>query len=221
VIAAGRRLDREGGDWRAIVDGLRPATQELWQGLTMAEKRRFRRHLDSFWSVHRHRMPPEIGERVERLQRQGTLTVLAGRVDAVRAARSGVRVAFRRRGSRVAEIQSFDWIINCTGPSRDAGLAENPVAGRLLKAGTVRLDPLGLGLDIDDLCRTIDASGRVSNGLFALGPLTAGRFWEITAVREIRNQVAAVAARIAAEVAAVPLSHGLQSLSDPGRRAFR
>lgn len=52
------RVQAQGGDWRAVVDGLRPWTNEIWQGLPVAEQRRFVRHLSAIWDVHRHRMAP-------------------------------------------------------------------------------------------------------------------------------------------------------------------
>lgn len=197
VIAAARRAEADGGDWRSVINGLRPATQDIWQGLTIAEKGRFRRHLESFWSVHRHRMAPEIGAKVAALRQRGLLSVLAGRIDAVRATATGLRVGLRRRGSPVVEIQPFDWIINCTGPGRLASHAASPLVAQMLRDGLIRADELDLGIDVDGQSRALSASGIPSPSLSALGPVTAGRFWEILAVREIRAQAAGVAARIA------------------------
>ena len=38
------RIVAAGGDWRSVVDALRPRTQGLWAGLPIAERRRFLRH---------------------------------------------------------------------------------------------------------------------------------------------------------------------------------
>jgi uncharacterized NAD(P)/FAD-binding protein YdhS len=202
VIAAARRAEADGGDWRTVINGLRPATQDIWQGLTIAEKRRFRRHLESFWSVHRHRMAPEIGAKVDALRQRGLLAVVAGRIDAVRANGTGLRVGLRRRGSPVVEIQPFDWIVNCTGPGRLATHAGSPLVAQMLKDGLIRADEMDLGIDVDGESRALSAAGIPSPALSALGPVTAGRFWEILAVREIRAQAAAVADRIAAGMTA-------------------
>src|SRR5690606_17647623 len=56
-----------GGDWRAAIDGLRPHTSALWQGLTVEDRRRFLRHLRPWWEVHRHRLPPELDGRMRDL----------------------------------------------------------------------------------------------------------------------------------------------------------
>jgi uncharacterized NAD(P)/FAD-binding protein YdhS len=39
----------------------------------------------------------------------------------------------------------------------------------------------------------VGGDGQVVDGLYALGPVTRGRFWEITAVPELREQCAAMA----------------------------
>jgi uncharacterized NAD(P)/FAD-binding protein YdhS len=204
VIAEARRQGAEGGDWRAIVDGLRPHAQGIWQGLLEPDRRRFRRHLESFWSVHRHRMAPEIGARLDNLLAQGALAVMAGHLVSVRRSADRLKVALRRRGSDVTALHSFDWIVNCTGPGRMVGHARNPLVTQMLADGIVTADRFGLGIEVDAASAVLGRPGRPCGGLYALGPLTAGRFWEITAVREIRSQAAAVARRIAADVAAAP-----------------
>jgi uncharacterized NAD(P)/FAD-binding protein YdhS len=58
-----------------------------------------------------------------------------------------------------------------------------------------------MGLKVDNGSRVLGAEQ-----VWALGPLTKGKFWEIVAVPDIRGQVAAVAADIAME-----LEHAVQS----------
>ena len=59
----------ETGDWRAAVDGLRPVTAQLWQGLGEDDKRRFLAEHSRAWGVVRHRMPPVTAERLRRSRR--------------------------------------------------------------------------------------------------------------------------------------------------------
>jgi uncharacterized NAD(P)/FAD-binding protein YdhS len=70
----------------------------------------------------------------------------------------------------------------------------DPLLRSLLDAGHARPDPLHLGLDT-----TPDGAlaGAPPDTLFALGPLTRPALWEITAVPDIRDQAAALAARLA------------------------
>ena len=64
-----------GGDWRAVIDSLRPDTQDLWRGLPLEEKRRFLRHLRPWWDVHRHRMAPGVAARIQRARDRGQLSI--------------------------------------------------------------------------------------------------------------------------------------------------
>ena len=202
IVEATRVKVALGGDWRAIIDGLRPRTQELWQRLSAADQRRFLRHLESFWSVHRHRMAPEAAERVAALRASGRLKVLAGRVVGIRRAVRGITAALRARGSRTIELRPFDWVINCTGAGR-GGPAADPLLARVIARGLARPDRHGRGLDVGTDARLIDRGGKPVAGFYAAGPLTAGRFLEITAVPDIRVQVAEIAGAIAGFVAEV------------------
>jgi len=63
----------------------------------------------------------------------------------------------------------------------------------LLDSGQVRPDHLGIGLEVDD-------RARAGQRLWALGPLTKGRYWEMIAVPDIREQAAAIADDIEVEL---------------------
>jgi len=75
-----RQLVREvvgtGGDWRSVIDGLRPHTERLWQAMPAAERSRFLSQLRPFWEVHRHRMALAISERFERLRAEGMVRLV-------------------------------------------------------------------------------------------------------------------------------------------------
>jgi uncharacterized NAD(P)/FAD-binding protein YdhS len=176
--------------WRASVDGLRPHSVALWQGLTEAERRRFLRHLRPWWDVHRHRIAPRVAARIEAMRASGRLDVAAARVARV----EGEWVTLARRGG--GEIRRrFDAVVNCTGPEGDIGRIGDPLIRSLLASGRARADSLGLGLDVDRDSRL--AGSGASPALYALGPLTKGAFWEIVAVPDIRGQAAGVAQAIA------------------------
>ena len=68
--------------------------------------------------------------------------------------------------------------------------------------GLARADPLGLGLDVTPDGALVDPGGRASDRLFGLGPVTAGTFWEITAVPDIRTQAARLAGTLLARATA-------------------
>ncbi|TIU89628.1 MAG: FAD-dependent oxidoreductase, partial [Mesorhizobium sp.] len=59
-----RATEKAGGNWRDVVDGLRPYNQRIWQNWPVSAKRRFLEHTKAWWDIHRHRMAPEIHARI-------------------------------------------------------------------------------------------------------------------------------------------------------------
>jgi uncharacterized NAD(P)/FAD-binding protein YdhS len=190
-----RWVRRRAGEvgWRQAIDDLRPATQALWRRADLSTRRRFLRHLRPWWDVHRHRMAPAIAGRIGEMRSSGRLTVLAGRILSAAPRGGGAAVTWRPRG-RLADSR-FDVarVINCTGLGGPPSEARDPLVTDLLQRGEARLDPLGLGLEVDSQCRLIGRGGEPNPQLYAVGPITRGSFWETVAVPDIRNQVAAVA----------------------------
>jgi len=188
--------------WRAAVDGLRPFTQTLWQGLPQEEKRRFMRHLRPWWDVHRHRMAPVVADVIDAAIRSGQLTVLAARVAGMDADDAGIDVTLRRRGADALDRLRVARVIDCSGPQCDPARIDSPLIADLLDQGLARPDPLGLGLDVTFDSAVVDREGAASARLYALGPLTRGIFWEITSVPDIREQCWKVAALLGLRLAA-------------------
>ena len=56
-----------GVSWQAVINSLRPATQDLWRELPEAEKARFIRHIRPWWDVHRHRLAPGKWQEIQKL----------------------------------------------------------------------------------------------------------------------------------------------------------
>jgi len=179
--------------WRAAVDSLRPYSHALWQGLSHDEQKRFLRHARPWWDVHRHRIAPEVADVVARMVADGHLEIVAGRIESARGTEEGIEVSYRRRRASQSRTETFAYALNCTGPLHSITRSKDPLLRSLLDAGLVQPDHLGIGVEITDDCR---AAGR----LWAMGPLTKGRYWEIIAVPDIREQAAAVAEDIAREL---------------------
>lgn len=192
-----RRQVREGANWRGVMDGLRPRTQQLWRELSREQRSRFLRHALPWWNIHRHRIAPEIFSRFDSLRRDGTVTIHAGFVRSIEASGKGAEVLCRCRGSDRSEALYADWIVNCTGMER-AGIRHSPLLGAMLAGGFISMDELGLGIEVDEASQVLAPGGRRQTGLFAVGALTAGQFWEITAVPDIRLQAQRVSETIAA-----------------------
>jgi len=123
----------------------------------------------------------------------GRLEIVAGRIVSAREANRGLEVDYRRRASSTIRSERFAYAFNCTGPLHSIERSKDPLLRSLLDAEQVRPDHLGIGLEIDGTCRA-------GEHLWAMGPLTKGRYWEIIAVPDIREQAAAVADDIAKEL---------------------
>ena len=189
---------RCGADWRAAVDGLRPHVQTIWSNWSEAERRRFLRHLRPWWDIHRHRLAPAVSDRVDALIAAGRLTVHQAKVLRIAMAGEAVSVDIRRRGTEQIDTLQAAAVVNCSGPGSNYRRIRDPLILSLLRGGLIQPDPLRLGLDVTNDLHTIAADGTAARMLFAAGPVTKGRFWEITAVPEIRRQCRDLADRIAA-----------------------
>lgn len=187
-----RRRSAEVG-FRAAVDSLRPHSHAIWQSFDEAQEQRFIRHARPWWDIHRHRIAPAVAERLKGLIAEGKLRIMAGRLLGLEERNGEVVARIHRRGDGEVE-KNFCLAINCTGPLGEVAETRDALLRGLLDEGAVRPDRFGIGLDVD-------GHDRAGERLWALGPLTKGRYWEMTAVPDIRGQAAAVAEDIAAELA--------------------
>ncbi len=184
-----RQAKERGGDWRAVIDALRFETPALWRRLPVAERRKLLRLL-AFWSVHRHRMPPESAQMLAREQALGSLRVLAGHLAKTVSRGETWHLTLRRRPPlSPVEIEAAH-VINCTGPELNPALAQSALFERMGARGLITPHPLGLGAMLDADYRT--------RGIETLGGLRLGEALECTAVPELREQALALAAKLCA-----------------------
>jgi uncharacterized NAD(P)/FAD-binding protein YdhS len=182
-----------GYDWRAVIDATRPTLQPIWHSLPVRERRRFLRHLRPYWEIHRHRIAPAIGARIDAEIAAGRSEVHPGRIIACREEAGSFTVRYQNRHSGSPREISVQRIVNCTGPETDCRRIESPLLASLLQSGLARPDELFLGLDCARDGALIAADGAASTLLYALGPARKGSLWETTAVPEIRVQAATLA----------------------------
>lgn len=194
LVRAQARAASEGdGDWREVIDALRPVTQKIWQSLPLCERKRFLRHVRPYWEVHRHRIAPQIGDAIAQLVGSGKATVHAGRLTAYREFSDHVEVGWRDRQTQAQQLLLVDRVINCTGPDTDCRRMNDPLIKSLLVQGLARPDRLSLGLDVDSNGALVDFAGTPSSFLYAIGSIRKGSLWESIAVPELRAQASQLA----------------------------
>jgi uncharacterized NAD(P)/FAD-binding protein YdhS len=197
-----REVERRGGDWREVVTFIRHLAPALWRRLPQSEQRRFMRHLQVHWDVHRHRLPPQMGARIASLRRSGQLQVNAGRIDSISAAGERLQVSWRPRAvAGCLKTLTVDLVVNATGPDYVLKRGALPLLNSLRAAGLVSEDELDLGLRTDRYGACVDAQGRASAHLYYLGPMLRADHWEATAATELRDHAEKLAAHLAASSA--------------------
>jgi uncharacterized NAD(P)/FAD-binding protein YdhS len=182
-----RDATARGLDWRDVIGALRPLTSTLWQSLSLAERARFLRHVRPFWEIHRHRMAPDLAEAFTRLRESGRVTIMAGRLLAIREYPDRLHVRLRERGAIETRDLDFGTIVNCSGPSGNTHRLCDVLFESLQSRGLVVPDALGLGIKVAADGLVIGRDGSASRVLYYVGPFLRGRDWEATAVPELRR----------------------------------
>lgn len=182
--------------WQDAVDDLRPMTQLIWAAASDADRARFLRHLRPYWDIHRHRLAPQVAEKIGQMRAEGRLQFLAGKILASRVVPKGVELKWRLRGSDLVRCETVRRVVNCTGPQGDLLRTDEPLLRNLLTAGEIVPDAMRLGLAVDQDSRVVRADGSIHGALFAIGPMTRGGLWEIVAVPDLRQQSWSLARRL-------------------------
>jgi len=196
-----REAHRVGDDWRDIMASVRPVTPSLWQRLATHDRRRFLRHVQPFWDVHRHRLAPAVHARLLSAMNEDRVRVHAGRlVCADRRAGGVIDVRWHARGSQEPMSLAVQAIINCTGPSAALADAEDPLHGSLRSSGLLTSDDCGLGLLVDEDRRPIDAQRRAASAIHYVGPMLKAQWWEAIAIPELRVHARDVAEHVLAAI---------------------
>jgi uncharacterized NAD(P)/FAD-binding protein YdhS len=198
--------ERQGGDWREAVTFVRGVLPAIWKRLAVRERRRLLRHVQSYWDVHRHRLPNETTAKLDELRAQRKLNVQAGRLLSFERVGNQIRATWRPRGHSETQTLLVDRVINCTGPDYNARRSRDPLMRSLLLQGLAATDALDLGLRIDNNGALIDSKGRSATNLFYVGPLLRAEHWESTAAHELRGH---------AEQLATHLTSSAGTLSEP------
>lgn len=186
-----RAIDLNDGPdaWRTVVEGARLHTREVWAAWSEDDRRIFWSHAARHWLHRRHRTAPATHALIQRLMAEGRLAISRGRVTGIRQAGDVLRADID------GDMHTADLIVNATGPS--LRLDASPLLADLRHRGMIVPDTLRLGIDVTDDCGVRDDRSRPVANLHAIGPLTRGRFFEVTAVPHVRQQGHMLASHLA------------------------
>ena len=182
-----------GTPWQALVNGLRPRLQQIWQELAIEEQARFLRHLRPLWDAHRHRLPIELHGQLMKEFNEGSAVLIRGSVIEVARKDERFRLTVVKRGSSRPEVIDTDLAFDCSGFRPDL---DQPLIRNLFTQNLAFADAHRLGIVVERTGQVIGKNGKPSRGLFAIGPLCQGTLWEITAVPEIVSQADGAAINI-------------------------
>ena len=188
-------MARDGVAWQALIDRLRPQVRALWRTLAPADQRRFLRHVVRLWDVHRHRIAPDVDGLLQAMRARGQLRLHRGRLAAVCADGDRLRIEAVARDGACAHW-TCDVVINAVGLETRVARMGRPLLDGLVAQGLARPGPHGIGLDTDDDGAVLGTDARAHPRLFAIGSLRIGTLWESIAVPDLRQDAAALAARL-------------------------
>lgn len=183
-----KAAERQGIDWRSVFDALRPVTTSLWKRLSLADKKRFMRHLLSLWNHCRHRIPTQSFNILKKLQSQKKLHLLADSVQSIQKnPKTGKAIV---AGHNVT--LEVDCVLNCSGIQFDISKNPDRLFKSLLENKMIQPHPLKMGLDVDDQFKVCGND----YAIYALGQLLWGKQLETVAVPELREQCHVLAKEI-------------------------
>jgi uncharacterized NAD(P)/FAD-binding protein YdhS len=183
-------------DWRLVVDGIRSLSQEWWQLLDTKEQKRFLRHAQSYWDIHRHRMPFSVAEIVKQLEEKQQLQLVAGKIASMAKADGVINVTIKLRGSAEQVNLQVDHVLNCTGPQSAVKTIDCPLLEKLYERKLVVSHPSGGGFKSGKDGIVISDNGTSRENLYAIGPMLKAQLFESVAVPEIKTQAKNVATAI-------------------------
>jgi len=195
-----RRLAREhmgqGGDWRSMMDVLRALAPEVWTSWSAREQARFVEHVAPYWDAHRHRCPPQTAELLENLQMAWRLEVHAARLEQVRREAGRLRIDIRHRHSGQRESVQADYLVNCTGAT--GAVYRDRLYAQMMEAGLASCD--AMGLRVDAAYRLVGPDGASVPCVSYVGPLLKAKYWEATAIPELRQHIGKLVAGVLASL---------------------
>jgi uncharacterized NAD(P)/FAD-binding protein YdhS len=182
-----------GRPWQHVIDAVREQGFAIWSALPQDERRRLLRHLRPFWDSHRFRVAPQLAALLARRHCEGMLAIRATRALTVSRDGDAIGVLLQDRWSGARSSLAVDAVILATGPATARLFDRSSVLESLNRLGSIRPDPLRLGIETDHHGRVIGALGTVDPRILVAGPLARAAFGELMGLPEVASHAARVA----------------------------
>jgi uncharacterized NAD(P)/FAD-binding protein YdhS len=176
----------QGGDWRDVINALRPHTPEIWRRFSVEERQKFLSRLVPYWDIHRHRLAPAASLRLNGMLKSGQVQVIAGYIQDYKMHGKNVSIEIRERHTGRSRELNVGRVVNCTGPNCNIAKITMPLIVQLRNEGYLKQDPNKLGFEVNDRYQVINYQGDPARNLFYVGPALKASYWEAIAVPELR-----------------------------------
>jgi uncharacterized NAD(P)/FAD-binding protein YdhS len=170
------------------LDSTKHWIDSLWTDFDVLQKRRFLRKYQGFWMSYRHPMPMENARKLLELLKTRRLMLHRG-YRSTTLVRGGGHHGFQVH--LASGRLSVDRIIDATGHAGNLARLDCPLLDSLIDEGFVRQHPAG-GLSIDTA--THELTGQ--RGIYALGPLTQGALFYVSAIERLAVHADAIAGHL-------------------------
>ncbi|WCM94239.1 FAD/NAD(P)-binding protein [Acidovorax sp. NCPPB 2350] len=167
--------------WQLFLDGTKHVVDAYWQHMDGPQQRLFHRKYKGLWMSYRHPMPLDNALKIRRMLDEGSLAI-----------HGGYRSIGRSGAGFAAQLASgslpVDYAIDATGVSGNIGRIEDPLVSRLIDKGMLLQHPGG-GIQVHQDSFRVEGEP----GLFAIGPLTQGTWFYVSAVERLKIHAHALA----------------------------
>lgn len=161
-------------DWQLWLDGSKGWIDDYWLRMSTKEKRRFYRKYQGLWMSYRHPMPLANALKIRSMLRAGELSVHAG----YKSMRLKANEHFEVDVSD--SLLELDYVIDATGASGNLAKLDSVLVENLIDSGMLSQYEFG-GVAIDPETHQLFEQP----GAYAIGPLTQGSLFYVSAMERL------------------------------------
>lgn len=179
-----------GLSYRSVIESIRPHLDRIWRNLSLTDKKQFITHFKPYWEIHRHRIPAKSSDYLKSLINQNKLKIVAGRINIAEIKNDKILVETQLKGCKKVQEIEVSWIINCTGSLSNYKDIDSKLYTNLFINNVLTSAEFNFGLNTTEQGFGVNSKGDINKNIILVGPTAKGNnFWEITALKEIRQQV--------------------------------